>query len=198
MTERGTPQPSWEDEKLVALCLQGSEPAWGALVDKYKKLVYAVVSRYGAKSDEAADLFQSVWLDVYNDLPKLRNQTAVKPWLISLVRNKCYHWKKRKVQVSSRELDSIEPENLELLAVEEADFVAELETDQLIREAIASLPDRCREMVHLLFFADPPLPYKEVAEKLGLAVGSIGFIRGRCLKKLQKALEELGVVGVDF
>lgn len=48
-------------------------------------------------------------------------------------------------------------------------------------------------MVHLLFFHQPPLPYKEVAERLGIAVGSIGFIRGRCLKKLQKQLEEHGL-----
>lgn len=198
MTDRAAPQPDWADEKLVSLCLRGSEAAWSALVDKYKKLVYAVVLKYGANPEEAADLFQSVWLDVYNDLPQLRNTTAVKPWLISLVRNKCYHWKTRKVQESAQELDSVESEHLELLAVEDPEFVAELETDQLIREAISALPDRCREMVHLLFFADPPLPYKEVAEKLGLAVGSIGFIRGRCLKKLQKALEDLGVVGIDF
>jgi DNA-directed RNA polymerase specialized sigma24 family protein len=47
-------------------------------------------------------------------------------------------------------------------------------------------------MMRLLFWENPPLPYAEVALRLGLATGSIGFIRGRCLDRLQKALEELG------
>jgi hypothetical protein len=47
-------------------------------------------------------------------------------------------------------------------------------------------------MIELLFFQHPPLPYADVAERLKLARGSIGFIRGRCLKRLKKALEEKG------
>jgi hypothetical protein len=47
-------------------------------------------------------------------------------------------------------------------------------------------------MIRLLFFEHPPLRYEDVARKLGLAPGSIGFIRGRCLKRLKKILEERG------
>jgi hypothetical protein len=43
-----------------------------------------------------------------------------------------------------------------------------------------------------LFFEQPPLPYTEVARRLGLATGSIGFIRGRCLDRLRKLLVESG------
>jgi hypothetical protein len=44
-------------------------------------------------------------------------------------------------------------------------------------------------LVRLLFYEQPPLPYAEVARKLGLATGSIGFTRGRCLERLHKILE---------
>jgi DNA-directed RNA polymerase specialized sigma24 family protein len=47
-------------------------------------------------------------------------------------------------------------------------------------------------MIELLFFASPPLPYAEVAKRLHLATGSIGFIRGRCLDRLKKILEGKG------
>jgi hypothetical protein len=47
-------------------------------------------------------------------------------------------------------------------------------------------------MVHMLFFESPARPYEKVAEELGIATGSIGFIRGRCLKKLRRALEQEG------
>jgi DNA-directed RNA polymerase specialized sigma24 family protein len=47
-------------------------------------------------------------------------------------------------------------------------------------------------MIELLFFENPPLPYAEVAQRLRLAQGSIGFIRGRCLERLKKILEAKG------
>jgi hypothetical protein len=47
-------------------------------------------------------------------------------------------------------------------------------------------------MINLLFFQEPQVSYRDVARRLGLATGSIGFIRGRCLKRLQRTLEELG------
>ena len=72
------------------------------------------------------------------------------------------------------------------------DVLMELEREQLVRDAIAQLPVRCREMIELLFFQQPPLPYTEVGRRLQLATGSIGFIRGRCLKRLKQILEEKG------
>jgi DNA-directed RNA polymerase specialized sigma24 family protein len=46
--------------------------------------------------------------------------------------------------------------------------------------------------VELLFFETPPRPYTEVAAELGLAVGSIGFTRQKCLERLRGLLEKLG------
>jgi len=65
----------------------------------------------------------------------------------------------------------------------------QVEREQSVREAITGLSPRCRRMVEMLFFEDPPRPYLEVARELKLAVGSIGFIRGMCLKKLRVRLE---------
>ncbi len=192
MLDHGGPGPSWPDKRLVENCLKGGEDAWSALVDKYKNLVYSLVLKYRADPEEAADLFQSIWLDAYNDLHKLRKKEAFKPWLISLTTHKCYHWKKKKKRREFHESADVAADGLEELSSVEPTFAAELERDQLVREAIFGLPQRCREMIHLLFFASPPLPYKEVAARLGLATGSIGFIRGRCLQKLQKALKNHG------
>jgi len=72
------------------------------------------------------------------------------------------------------------------------DLLAEVEREQTVREAITGLPPRCREMIELLFFEHPPMPYNDVARRLKLATGSIGFIRGRCLKRLKKLLEQKG------
>ncbi len=186
------PEPGWSDRHLVAACLAGDEQAWNALVDKYTYLVFAIARKYGAGREEAADLFQAIWLDAYNDLPQLRKKSALKSWLTALASHKCYHWKLKKMRRGRHEAESLDVDDLGEQAVE-PEFVERLERDQLVREAIFGLPPRCRKMIHLLFFSMPPLPYKEVAERLGLAVGSIGFIRGRCLKKLQRNLERHGL-----
>ena len=187
------PHPGWDDERLVSACLKDDERAWGALVDKYKNLIYAIALRYGVPPSDAADVFQAVWVDAYSQLAKLRNKGSVRPWLSSVTRNKCYHWKQKERRLASRLApNSDQLEGDPRLAVDPV-AIEDLERDQLVRDAITSLPPRCQELVRLLFSQDPPVPYREVAERLGLAIGSIGFIRGRCLQKLQRALERLGV-----
>ncbi len=190
------PDASWADERLIECCLKGQDGAWEALVDKYRKLVYAIVLQYCNDSEDAADLFQSVWLDVYNDLPKLRTKEAVRGWLAQLTRHKCFHWKTRWRAREKREQHVEDEEGLEEIAdvqLSVAEVDLGIERDQQVRESLDHLSTRCRELVQLLFFTQPPLAYKEVAERLGLATGSIGFIRGRCLKKLQSVLEALGL-----
>ena len=83
-------------------------------------------------------------------------------------------------------------EQADATAVAAPDFMIEVQQEQLVREAVAKLKPRCAEMIRLLFYQHPPLPYNEVARRLGLATGSIGFIRGRCLKQLEKILQESG------
>ncbi len=191
MPEGRRPDPGWSDGRLVRGCLNGDEAAWGALVDKYKNLVFSVVLKYGIPGDEATDVFQAVWLDAHNDLPKLRKKSAFKAWLISLTTHKCYHWRKRQQRRDLHEADF--DDDLEHRPSAEPSFVDKLEQDQLVRESIFALPARCREMIRLLFFTFPPKPYQEVAKVLGLATGSIGFIRRRCLQRLQKMLEKHGL-----
>jgi DNA-directed RNA polymerase specialized sigma24 family protein len=71
-------------------------------------------------------------------------------------------------------------------------MLAEAEREQIIRGALLRVKERCRNLVEMLFFEDPPRPYDEVAKSLGLATGSIGFIRGRCLDQLRRELEKGG------
>lgn len=193
MPDRQIPSPGWPDERLVKACLHGDEEAWCALVEKFKGLVYSIALKYGASQDEAADLFQSIWLDAYNDLPKLRKKSSVRSWLISLTTHRCYHWKQERRKQSLREAADVDSEQLEEQAAVTPEFVAKLERDQLVHESVLELTPRCQEMIRMLFFSSPPKPYQEVARRLGLATGSIGFIRGRCLEKLRKVLEKKGL-----
>jgi RNA polymerase sigma factor (sigma-70 family) len=184
------PTSAWNDKDLVRECLSGNQQAWAAIVEKYKGLVYSVPVRYRMAPHDAADIFQEVWLDLYSELPNLREPGALRGWLITVAWHKCYQWKlrRRRLEKSTGEFDA-EPvsESASILEWKER-----MEQQQMLREAVTALPERCQQMVKMLFFQDPPLPYADVARQLGLAEGSIGFIRGRCLKKLRATLEQMG------
>lgn len=180
-----------DDRDLVAACVAGDEHAWTELVDRYKRLIFSVPLRYGLPHDEASDLFQAVCLDLVKELPRLRDPRALPKWLIQTAAHKA-------IKVKTRQQRHVAGDDLSLeLAADTAPLpdaaIRELEQEQQLRDALETLAPRCRQMVEMLFFENPPRPYAEVAETLGLAKGSIGFIRNRCLTKLRKALEKAGL-----
>jgi len=182
----------WPDERLVAECRKGSEQAWAALVDKYKNLIYSIPVKLGMY-DEAADIFQAVCLDLLSDLPKLREPRALPKWLMQTCYRKCLQYRRkgaRLVPLAGDGSDDV-PADADQSPLPE-DLLGQLQKEQVLRDALAQLNSRCERMVRMLFFECPPRPYQEIARDLGLATGSIGFIRGRCLEKLRKRLEEMG------
>jgi RNA polymerase sigma factor (sigma-70 family) len=181
-----------EDDRLVQACLQGDQRAWEELIDKYKRLIFSVPLRYGATREDAADVFQSVCIEVFNSLNQLKNVGSLRSWLITVAVRQSYRWKKK--QSNHVELDAMEPEIAEELAAV-PEVLEQVEQEQIVRDVVSKLSPRNAELVRLLFFEQPPLPYAEVAQRLGLATGSIGFIRGRCLERLKKLLLQSGFTG---
>ena len=57
---------------------------------------------------------------------------------------------------------------------------------------MATLTPQCRRLVEMLFLESPSRPYAEVAAELGLAIGSIGFTRQKCIERLRRQLEDMG------
>lgn len=64
-----------------------------------------------------------------------------------------------------------------------------LERQQVVRQAVAALPERCRRLITLLFYNKEELSYSDIARILKAPVNSIGPTRARCLEKLKKILE---------
>lgn len=194
-TEWNPPSPAWTDARLVRACLDGKEEAWAALIDKYKNLIYSIPYKYHAEPQDAADIFQAVCLELYSELGKLRKPESVRSWLITVAIHKSYQWKIQQQRWAPEEPDATEEETAHPSGAQSPgghEMVEEAEREQIVRDAISQLRPRCQEMIRLLFFEQPPPPYAEVAQRLGLATGSIGFIRGRCLQRLQRILQESG------
>ena len=180
------------DRELVAACLSGDEQAWSELIDRYNRLIFSIPLKQGLNRDEAADIFQAVCLDLVAELPRLRDPQALPAWLIQTTLHKVSKWRRRN--------DRYVPDEgtyTENAPAPEADMpdtlIRDVQQTQALRDAVAALSDRCQRMVQMLFFETPARPYKDVASALGVATGSIGFLRGRCLDRLRSALEGIGL-----
>jgi len=187
-----SPRSASSDAVLVRSCLDGDPEAWEALVGKYKRLIYSIPIRFGAQPEDAADIFQAVCADLVAELPRLRRHEAVRPWLMRVTRHKTLHWKARARREAGWPQATHVEHELALTDGAGTRILEDVERAQALREAVAKLPERCRALVQMLFYQQPPLPYDELARRLGLATGSIGFIRGRCLKKLRAHLKSSG------
>src|ERR1700680_4000605 len=95
------------DERLLGRCLKGDQEAWSALIDKYKNLIYSIPVKLGMHQD-AADIFQSVCVELLSELPRLREHRALPKWLMQI----CYH-KCLRHQCAADRLVELEPEGLD-------------------------------------------------------------------------------------
>jgi RNA polymerase sigma factor (sigma-70 family) len=189
-TEAGKRAAPWNDARLVKECLSGNEEGWVLLIEKYKGLIYSIPLKYGLPPQDAADVFQATCAELLARLPDLREPRALPKWLMQVAHHECYRWKRLQQRVVSRdaEPDLPEPET-PAIAVS---MVQQTQQEQMLREAIDTLTPQCRRLVELLFFETPARPYADVAKELGLAVGSIGFTRQKCMDRLRRQLEHLG------
>jgi RNA polymerase sigma factor (sigma-70 family) len=185
-----SPASKWNDTRLVKECLSGNEAAWARLIDKYKALIYSIPIKYNLPRQEAADVFQSTCVELLVRLPELRDPRALPKWLMQVAHHECYRVKRLSQRVVSRDAEEDTPEPATPPIAET--LVQQTQEEQMLREAMATLTPQCRRLVEMLFFESPSRPYAQVARELGLAVGSIGFTRQKCMERLRRQLEELG------
>ena len=129
--------------------------------------------------------------ELFASLSQLRDHQCLRSWIMSVAAHQAYHWKRGHLKRALRETD--DPDTVtHLLVTQPSNELEDAQRDLAVRDAIEQLPPRCRELVRMLFYEDPPVPYQTIANRLGLATGSIGLTRSRCLKKLERILEMQG------
>ena len=178
------------DESLVRACVAGDHRAWEELVDRYGRLVYSVPRRYGLGADDADDVLQNVFLILFRRLADLRDHSRLSAWLLTIAHREARH-------VGKRAAASVALDGAEITIVDDGEpppaEVERREREQLVREALGRVDDRCRRCLTALFLEPAGGGYSEIAARLGMPIGSIGPTRARCFKKLEAILIEMGV-----
>ncbi len=188
-------EASASNARLVKDCLNGKEEAWQALIDRYKNLIFSIPLKYGLSADNAAEIFQSVCLSLLSELGKIRDPQALPAWLIQVTARRCADWRREQMQFIGAEEEELETHVEKRSQELSAQQVRGAELEQMLREAQVPLSPQCRRLIEMLFYESPARPYEEVAAELGLATGSIGFTRQKCLEYLRRNLEKAGFMG---
>jgi RNA polymerase sigma factor (sigma-70 family) len=193
---------------LIAAAAGGDEAAWAELVRRYTPLVYSVIRAYDLGRADAADVNQTVWLRLVEQLGRVREPEALPGWLVTTTRRECYRVSRlsRRSQPVDPYDDSLESyhgfsRELATIAPAPDDELLRAERRQVLRAGFVQLPPRCQALLALLT-ADPPVSYREVAARLGIPLGSIGPTQARCLRRLRECpaiVEFLGasVIGTN-
>jgi RNA polymerase sigma factor (sigma-70 family) len=182
-----------DDRDLIAACLKGDQRAWESLIVRYQRLIYSIPIKAKLSLDDAADIFQYVCLKLLESLSTLRDHEKIVSWLITTTTREC--WKVAARQRRDHPAHtSGDDDTDETLYISSNDPLADeqlqlIERQQAVRSGLASLPERCRRILEMLFYQKEELSYVEIARLTGMPVSSIGPTRARCLKKLKEALE---------
>ncbi len=167
------------DTALVARCRSGDDEAWNELVSRFSRYVYAIcVQGFRFSSEDAEDVFQDVFTKVYQQLGRLRDDAAFRPWIGQLTRRTCVDHLRSSREDASEE---VEPPGVD-------DRLGELDDALTVREVMATLPESCQEILDRFFARDES--YKTIGEALDLPSGTIASRISRCLEKLKTAMED--------
>ena len=185
------------DADLVQACRARDASAWEALVRRYQRLVYTVPRRAGLNEAEAADVFQSTFAKLVEHLHRLDDPSRVRAWLVTTARRESLHLIDKRLPLASLAPgdDDTDPHEELLARLPDPaplpeELLEDLQIQDQLQQALAALDERSRRFLELLYLRDPPLAYAELAAQMGMAEGSIGPTRARCLEKLRRLMSK--------
>jgi RNA polymerase sigma-70 factor (ECF subfamily) len=168
------------DESIVSRCRAGDAQAWNELVERFSRYVYAIcVSGFRLSREDAEDVFQDVFAKTYVNLDKLRDDSAIRPWIAQLTRRACIDHLRGAKATADDEVGEIP---------DPVDTLADLERALDVHDAMQTLGDACNEILDRFFTQDET--YRTIAEALEIAPGTIASRISRCLEKLRQAMED--------
>jgi RNA polymerase sigma factor (sigma-70 family) len=182
-------QPTVSLAPMLHAASDGDQEAWQAIVARFERLVWATVRAHRLSSADAADVAQTVWLRLVENLDRIRDPHRLGAWLVTTARRECL----RLIRLRSRELvtDSGSAFDLQVDDPIEGQVITR-ERDRALLRALSAIDERCQLLLRLLSVPDAP-SYEELGAALDMPVGAIGPTRARCLDKLRRRPELQGL-----
>jgi RNA polymerase sigma-70 factor, ECF subfamily len=172
---------------LIARCLAGSEAAFAELVDRYKNLVYGVISQTAADRDAMDDLAQEVFLKIHRGLRSFRGDAKLSTWIFRIVRNVCLEARAARKPMASLD-ERREDGQLKFQPAATDPAFQGIEVRERLEKAIAQLPVESRFLISAYYFAGQP--YQELADILGVPIGTVKTNLHRTKQRLRAIMQQ--------
>lgn len=184
------------DEDLLLRFSQGQEEAFGTLIRRYERELYGYLRRYLGDGSLAEDVFQNTFLQLYLKSSQYEPGRPVRPWLYTIATHQAIDALRRNGRHQAVSLDvqreaagDGETQSLmELLESREegpADLAYGQERRERVRGSVEQLPDFLRQVLVMAYYQG--LKYREIADILGIPVGTVKSRLHAALVKLQEA-----------
>lgn len=199
--ERATPEAfrlSLDESALIDRCLAGDDTAFDQLVLRYQDMVFSLSCRLLGGHDEAVDLSQEVFLQIYRKLSTFRRDASLRTWIyrivINRVKNRQRWWKRRINEMTALPIEEAETRGRSGSAlcltsddVAPDEALARKEQGQILHRAIEKLPFDQRTI--LLLKEIEGLSYEEISTTLDLPLGTVKSRLARARKSLREGLD---------
>lgn len=189
MNRRAAELGQLPDAELVAACRRWDPRAWRSLVDRYRRLVYGIPRALGLQPADAEEVFQQTFTALLRSLDRLQDGSRIEAWLVTTSRRASLRLirdaRRREQAVASAVQDSL----ADARPPDQSERILRFVESERVRRAVESLGDPCGPLL-LGLFGDPPQAYRDLARSTGLAPGSVGPLRARCLERLRRRLTQ--------
>ncbi len=172
------------EAELIARCRQGDQQAFRELVDQYKDLVFALVSRSTADRSRVEDLAQEVFLKIHRGLPYFRGEAKLTTWIFRIVLNLLSQESQKRRAAREVPLDPDVPSHQPRTDDRAAH---DLELRDRLEKAMARLPPNYRLLIAGHYLQD--VKYEDLAEALDMPLGTVKTHLHRAKQQLRALLE---------
>lgn len=169
------------DAVLLQQCLERNEQACSALLQRYGDMIYSIACRWSLSPEEAARVFQSVWLALVEKPGLAYQQDGLSCWVVSSTLAECVRIRQQRHGTLRCDTDAV-------LSEEE---IAKLEQERLLQQALSTMAEPCQERLRFVLYDKQTWLCQRAEEPTAATCGIEPKIRC-CLAKLLTTLKELG------
>lgn len=188
-----------DESAIIQRCVDGDDTAFDLIVSRYQDMVYNLALRLLGSREEALDLSQEVFFQIYRKLSSFRQDSSLRTWIyriaINRAKNRQRWWRRRELEMTAVAVEEVDRDNSWVLsaAIKTNDREAPDEALQrkelgdILHEAIAALPFDQRTI--LLLKEIDGLSYEDIAGTLNLALGTVKSRLARARRALRDKLD---------
>jgi RNA polymerase sigma-70 factor (ECF subfamily) len=187
--------PDETDEALLSRVRGGDRAAYTQLLKRYERELFGYLRRYLGRDDLAADVFQNTFLAVYSKAKQYEPGRPARPWLYAIATHAAIDAQRKEKRQKVHAAEPLPGEGeartlLDFAVADEADPREWADLDEqkrAVRAAVDELPDGLRSVVVMAYFQG--MRYQEIAESLGIPLGTVKSRMNAAVGKLGSALK---------